>query len=131
MSKGISTIIATIMLLVITIGLAGTAYVFISNLLKISFSKTINLLDLSCNPSGTPNQANITIILSNDGTQNITDSELTVLVDGNIKSPQFTFSTVIPHTTAVATSSDTYLMNKVHTVVISSPSNSVRSEIWC
>jgi flagellin-like protein len=131
MNKGISTIIATIILLVITIGLAGTAYVFISNLLRISFSKTINLLDLSCNPSGTPNQATITIILSNDGTQNITDSELTVLVDGNIKSPQFTFIPIIPHTTAVATSSDTYTMNKIHTVVISSPSNSVRSEIWC
>jgi len=131
MNKGISTIIATIILLVITIGLAGTAYVFITGLLKNTFSKTINVLDVSCNPSNTPNQANITIILSNDGTENITDSELTVLVDGNIKSPQFIFSTVSPRTTTVATSLDTYAMNKVHTVLVSSPSNSVRSEVWC
>ncbi|MDI6826126.1 MAG: hypothetical protein QMD36_02945 [Candidatus Aenigmarchaeota archaeon] len=131
MNKGISTIIAAIILLVITIGLAATAYVFISGLLTSFYSKTINILDVSCNPSGIPNQANITIILSNDGTVNITDSELTVIVDGSIKSDRFTFSTIPPHSTAVATSSDTYEMNKVHTVLVSSPSNSVRSTVWC
>jgi FlaG/FlaF family flagellin (archaellin) len=132
MYKGISTIIATIVLLVITIGLAGTAYIFISGLIGKLYSKTINVLDVSCNPFSS-NQANITIILSNDGTANITDPELTVMVDGAVKSDKFTFtpSPILPRSTAVATSSDTYEMNKVHTVLVYSPSNSVRTEVWC
>lgn len=130
MNKGISTIIATIILLVITIGLAGTAYIFISNMLQSHFSKTINLLDVDCNPS-TPTQAYITIILSNDGTMNITDSEILVTVDGSVKSGSFDFGTLTPRNTTVATSTDLYLMNKVHTVVVASSSNSVRTDVWC
>ena len=131
MNKGISTIIASIILLIITIGLAGTAYVFITGLLTGFYSKVINVLDVSCTPSGVPNMSNITIILSNDGTMNITDSELTVMVDNNIKSDKFAFNTIIPRTTEVATSSEPYQMNKVHIVVVVSPSNSIRTEVWC
>ena len=131
MNKGISTIIASIILLIITIGLAGTAYVFITGLISGFYSKVINVLDVSCTPSGLPNKANITIILSNDGTTNITDSELTVMVDNNIKSDKFTFNTIMPRSTEVATSSDSYEMNKLHLVLIVSPSNSVRTEVWC
>jgi flagellin-like protein len=131
--KGISTIIASILLLVITIGLAGTAYIFISSLLTTSISKTINVLDMSCTPSGNPNKGNITVILSNDGTVNIKDSELIVMVDGNVKSDKFPFNPdpVTPHSTAVATSSDDY-GSGVHTVVVTSPSNSIRGQsVFC
>lgn len=126
--KGISTIIASIMLLVITIGLAGTAYIFIKTILDQSISKTINVLDMSCN------QGNITIILTNDGTANIKDSELIVMVDGNVKSDKFTFNPdpIPAHSTAVATSSEPYGLNAVHTVVVTSPSNSVRGQsVFC
>jgi hypothetical protein len=131
--KGISTIIASILLLIITIGLAGTAYVFISGLLTSSISKTISVLDVSCNPF-TSTKANITIILANDGTVNITDSELIVMIDGTVKSPQFTFNPdpIPARSTAVATSSDTYDMGKIHTVLVASPSNSFRApSVWC
>jgi flagellin-like protein len=131
MNKGISTIIASIILLVITIGLAGTAYVFISNMLTSHFSKVINVIEVDCIPSPNNNRANITIILSNDGTMNITDSQLLVTVDGVVKSGSFDFGTIVPRTTNVSTSIDDYPMNKVHTVVVGSPSNSVRTEVWC
>ena len=130
--KGISTIIASILLLIITIGLAGTAYLFISNLLTGTISKTISVLDISCYPSPANGRSNITIILTNDGTVNITNSDLIVMVDGVIKSQQFDFGAPIyPHSTAVATSKDDYTSNAVHTVSVSSPSNSIRVTRSC
>ncbi|MCX6821431.1 MAG: hypothetical protein NTW30_01500 [Candidatus Aenigmarchaeota archaeon] len=131
--KGISTIIASILLLIITIGLAGTAYIFISNLLTGSISKTISVLDVSCYPLPSDNtRSNITIILTNDGTVNIADSDLIVMVDGVVKSQQFDFGAPIyPHSTAVATSKDDYTSNAVHTVSVSSPSNSIRVTRSC
>jgi|GEM_PF-6717777 len=65
MNKGIATIIATVLLLMITIALAGTGYLFVSGMLTGRTSKTISLLDASC--SG----AAITIVVSNDGTSSI------------------------------------------------------------
>jgi len=87
--------------------------------------KVINILDLYCK------DGRITIILLNDGTRDIKDSELFVMVDNVNKSDSFNFATINPRTTTVATSSDTYEMNKVHKIVVVSPSNSVRSEVWC
>jgi len=129
--KGISSIIASILLLIITIGLAGTAYLFISGMLTGSISKTINVLDISCIPVG-PNQNKITIILSNVGTMNISDSELIVMVDGANRSPDFDFtpSPIPPHSSAVNTSGSNYTSG-VRTVVVASPSNSVRTTVWC
>ncbi len=129
--KGISTIIASILLLVITIGLAGTAYLFISGMLTGSISKTINILDVSCIPVSST-QGKITIILSNDGTMNISDSELIVMVDGSVKSSDFGFSPdpIMPHSSAVNTSGSSY-NSGVHTVVVASPSNSIRTTVWC
>jgi flagellin-like protein len=46
--KGISEIIATILMLMITIGLAGTAFIYISGFLKGTTEKRIALLDVSC-----------------------------------------------------------------------------------
>ena len=128
--KGISTIIASILLLIITIALAGTAYLFITNFLTSTISKTINILDISCYPFNSTS-SNITIIVSNEGTANITDSELTVMVDNILKSDKFTFNTIAPHGTEVATSTDLYNSNQKHVVSITSPSNSVRQTIFC
>ncbi len=46
--KGVSTVIATILMLMITIALAGMAYVYISGVLTGTTGKTIKLLDVTC-----------------------------------------------------------------------------------
>ncbi len=64
--KGISTVVATILMLMITIALAGTAYMYISG----AFSRTtqgIEVEDYFCVSPGTVNFA-----ISNIGTANIT-----------------------------------------------------------
>lgn len=48
MNKGISAIIATILLLLITIALAGTAYMFISGMLQARTAKTVALGNPQC-----------------------------------------------------------------------------------
>ncbi len=98
-----------------------------NNVCYFRLTKTINVLDISCT------QGNITIILSNDGTTDIKDSELIVMVDGNVKSDKFSFNPdpIPPYSTAVATSSETYGTSAVHTVTVTSPSNSVRAQSWC
>jgi FlaG/FlaF family flagellin (archaellin) len=129
--KGISTIIASILLLVITIGLAATAYLFISGMLLQSISKIISILDASCLPFS-PTQGNITLILSNDGTMNITDSEIIILIDGQVKSNDFDFNQpTMPHNSVLNTSKSGYSTGTYHTVVVASPSNSVRVNVWC
>lgn len=62
--KGISEVIATLLMLIITIALAGTAYLYISGFFK---SKTAVVLTIDEGFS-TCNATNITIAIRNDGT---------------------------------------------------------------
>jgi len=72
--KAISTVIAAILLLMIVITLAGTAYVFMSGFLTGKISKTIQVTTFSGN----------LIILQNAGTESISiDNDIKVLVNGN------------------------------------------------
>jgi len=127
--KGISTIIASILLLVITIGLSGTAYIFISGLLSNQINKAITVLDVSCY------SGKITVILSNDGTVNINSlSDIIVTVDGNIETSNFNIfnpNPIPPHSSAINTSSKSFQQNTFHTLVIASTSNSIRTNVWC
>ena len=126
--KGVSAIIATILLLLITIALAGTAYVYMVGLIGGKTSKTISILDASC--SGT----NITLVISNDGTVTIdgdtTDgsSDLKVFVN-NVEDTDFNFGDISPHSTGV--SSDFTGNSGANTVLVVSSSNSVRQTVYC
>lgn len=70
--KGISTIIAIIIIVIITISLAGTAYLFMSGVLTGMTSKTISLLDADL----------YVVIIQNLGTDTISSDEITILVNG-------------------------------------------------
>ena len=135
MEKGISAIIATILLLLITIALAGTAYIFTSGMLQGKTDKSISVLDAACTEdSGNPGNYELTVILANDGTETIdlSDSELTFIVDNTVEVFALSAGTTIdPHTSGVLTSSDADFQPGVHTVVVTSPSNSVQAEAWC
>ena len=127
--KGISAIIATILLLMITIALAGTAYVYMSGMLTGRTSKIISLLDASCT------NANITVVISNDGTADITlADDIKVFVD-NIQDTAIEFS---PSTTLPAHGSTTIIgidqgvsSGNSYTVLVVSPSSVVRSTVFC
>ena len=126
MKKGISAIIATILLLLITIALAGSAYVYVSGMLTGKTAKTISVLDASCTGS------TITVVVSNDGTTNITTSEIKFFV-GNAEDTTVTWNPnqpLAPHTTAVITDI-TGTSGQANTVLIVSPSNAVREVVYC
>ncbi len=76
--KGISTIIASIILVVITIGLISVAYLYMSGLISGTTGKNIQLMDSYCDNDGT--NGNITVMVKNIGTLSITN--LTYFIDG-------------------------------------------------
>lgn len=46
--KGISTVLATLLMLIITIALAGVAYAYISGIFESKATRIINVVDASC-----------------------------------------------------------------------------------
>jgi len=131
MKKGISAIIATILLLLISVTLAGGAYMYASGMLTGRTAKTISISELYC----TDNE--ITIVLSNDGTVDITNVDLKILVDNVDKTSIFsevggtTTYTINPHKTIVLIDNTTSYGLGTHTVLVTSPSNSARQTVYC
>lgn len=62
--KGISTVVATILMLAITIALAGTAYLYISGTFAGQTAVVLSITDATC----TVSPALINVTVSNDGT---------------------------------------------------------------
>jgi len=123
MKKGISTIIATIILLVITISLAGTAYLFMSGMITGQMSKSISILSASCNTT------HILIVVSNTGTKEITDSDIKIYVNEQYAGP---FGKPIkPHESEVNSTISTGVQDGANTLLVISPSNSIRETVWC
>ena len=69
--KAISTIIATILLVVITIGLVSSAYLFVGGILTGSISKIISLVNAKAHR----------VVVRNDGTDTIASDEISVSVN--------------------------------------------------
>jgi flagellin-like protein len=120
--KGISTIIATILLLIITIALAGTAYVFISGVLTGKISKTISIMGASCNATN-----HITLVISNDGTDVIREDDIRIFIGTTYVG---TFGKVIPPKESNVTS-DIQGSSGLNQIRAVSPSNSVEYPVWC
>jgi flagellin-like protein len=79
--KGVSTVIATVLMLVITIALAGMAYTIMSGWLTAQTSKAIEVTDVGCRALVTPNGYYVSI-KNLDPSANITiSSDLTARVD--------------------------------------------------
>ncbi|MBI4020481.1 MAG: hypothetical protein HY367_04055, partial [Candidatus Aenigmarchaeota archaeon] len=64
--KGITPIIAIIILLLITIALAGAAYTYLNIYFQGSTAKSISLVDITCNGG------RVSAIITNIGTQSVT-----------------------------------------------------------
>ena len=76
--KGISTIIATIMMVVITIGLISVAYLYMSGLITGATAQNIALMDAYCDAATNT----INTLIKNDGTTSITLSNVKFYVNG-------------------------------------------------
>ena len=76
MEKGISTIIASLLMLIITIALAGFAYTYISGVLTQRTSVVLSLYEVSTTCNGGTNA--ITVGVTNDGTNVIALSAITI-----------------------------------------------------
>ena len=120
--KGISTIIATILLLIITISLVGTAYMFISGMLTSKISKPISVMGSSCNASNI-----ITLVVSNDGTDDIREREIEIYIDNQFKG---WFNKSIRARDTNVTSDLQGSPGSNHVKLIS-PSNEVDVTVWC
>ncbi len=123
--KGISAVIATILLLMITIAIASTAYMYVTGMIGGMTSKTISVSHASCDGGA------ITLVISNDGTTALVDGDLKVYVNNGDVTGQFGAldDNVQPHTTSVATGSGGNSGSV--TVLIVSPSNSASQTVYC
>jgi flagellin-like protein len=129
MKKGISAIIATILLLLITIALAGTAYMFTSGFLEGRTKKSISVLTAECVGD------DITVVVSNDGLEDVSVSELSFIIDSTDRSTNFrngfSTSTINPHQTAVGIDNTTSYGSGVHNILVTSPSNTAQIQVYC
>jgi len=123
--KGVSAIIATILLLMITIALAGTAYIYMAGMVGGRTNKAISILDASCTNDL------ITLVVSNDGTVGIDGGpgeDLKIYVN-NVENTTFPDMNIIePHNTNVTNVAG---VSGANTVLVVSPSNSVRQVVYC
>jgi len=120
--KGISTIIATVLLLIITISLVGTAYMFMSGMLTSKISKPISIMGGSCNRTN-----HITLVISNDGTDPIEEDDI-MIYNGSIQITNFDKIHITPKDSNVTSFQAAPGSNLVRVI---SPSNSAEFTIWC
>jgi flagellin-like protein len=79
--KGVSAVIATILMLMIVIALAGMAYMYLIGMFTARTSKTIDITDAGCYPTQTPGY--YVSIKNLDATTPISvTNDLTARVDG-------------------------------------------------
>ena len=74
--KGISTVVATLLMLIITIALAGLAYSYISGIFTARTAVVLSIAGADCNPTTNA----IIVTLRNDGTSPINLSAITFSV---------------------------------------------------
>ncbi|OGI14949.1 hypothetical protein A3K63_02895 [Candidatus Micrarchaeota archaeon RBG_16_49_10] len=128
MSKGISAIIATILLLLITIALAGTAYVFISGMLAARTTYTIDIESPECIKTGAI--YNVTFALRNDGTESVTTSSIVVRDGVTTLNMAYGTATLTAKTVTTATSTSTLTAGS-HKVSVTGQSNSESFTVYC
>lgn len=127
MKKGVSAVIATLLMLIITIGLAGLAYTYMSGIITGTAAKTIRLSGAVCDADTNT----VTVIIKNlDTTNSIAAGEVSVFIDGTTISgtvPSIPAGGQVTHSgTSTAATSGT------HTVRILGPANDdVKTGVIC
>ena len=123
-SKGISAIIATILLLVITIAMAGLAYVYVSGIFTRT-TTSVSLVDSYCV------NGDIHIFIQNQGQTSLSkDSVRIVNIDANCTTDPTLTEDLSPGVTVeiVATGCE---RGRQHTYRIISPAGGVPVSVYC
>ena len=130
--KGISAVIATILLLLITVTLATVEYLYISNIIGFRTEKTFQLLSPSCT-NGT-----ISFVVSNQGTKAISNADISIIVDNKLNTTNFEENGVSGDTTysmnpgqAVALVDSLNTTSGSHQLRITTSSDSQSVSIFC
>jgi len=126
--KTLAIVLIPIILLLIIIGLMlfATAYIYMSGAVGVRTSKAISILDASCSNDL------ITLVVSNDGTVGIDGVPVTGDIHiyvNNVENTTFpTMGTIEPHKTD---STNVAGDPGPNTILVVSPSNSVRQVVYC
>jgi len=134
MKKGISTIIATILLLIITIALTGTAYMFVSGMIGTRISQTISA-DISCV------NGKVVLIVYNQGTDVInntaTTKELKIYINNADKTDFFEENGILNQKTyGIVTHGNIVLISNItysggQKMMIMTSSNTQTGDVFC
>ncbi|MCX6821430.1 MAG: hypothetical protein NTW30_01495 [Candidatus Aenigmarchaeota archaeon] len=121
--KGISTIIASIMLVVITIGLIAVAYLYMSGLMTGITATNIKLEDVFCNTT------HMIYLITNIGTANV--ANVTIYMDGQLQQDK----TCNPTLPIAAGGSTTCIHSATvagyHDIRVVGPSNAIAVKPMC
>ncbi len=130
--KGVSTVIATILMLMITIALAGVAYIYISGMIKVA-EKQIKILDVTCTEQE-GNAIYYVSIRNLDPRLTIASTDLTFFVDGALMNlNQVTLDDIPPGSTgrAMVSPGQPFQIGTPHRVKVVGPSNSEEQPAYC
>jgi archaellum component FlaF (FlaF/FlaG flagellin family) len=122
--KGISTIIASIILVVITIGLISVAYLYMSGLITGATSKNLSLSDAYCDS----NTNTIYALIKNDGTVSVAISDIKFYIDGSSVSAGVCTGNLAAGATTTCSLTTT---TGQHELRIIGPSNALPGSIRC
>jgi len=127
--KGISTIIATIIMVVITIGLISVAYLYMSGLITGATAQNIALMDAYCD-AGTDT---IYSLIKNDGTASITMNTVKFYLGGTSYTANPAACTGVSTLAAGATLTCNVVAgaNGFYDLRIVGPSNAVGGTVEC
>jgi FlaG/FlaF family flagellin (archaellin) len=126
--KGISTIIATIIMVVITIGLIGVAYLYMSGLISGRTATNIQLADAYC-------RGTLFMLIKNIGTTSIA-TQINVVIRGQtVAAASITCNPAFPlgagNTTMCSNTTLVNLVTGPNEIRIIGPSNAVGGTINC
>ena len=147
--KGLSTILAMILIVIIVVALIGLTYTFAVNLFGVTsdtatdqteqltdkMQKSVSITSISCNPSTN----RIIFSLKNTGTKNIVATDLTAFVISNTTNEKLSF-TLTPASLTPGSVSDVMssgvtamdlLSSTEYTVKVSAPAADVTQKVSC
>jgi flagellin-like protein len=125
--KGVSAVIATILMLMITVAMAGMAYMYIQGMFKTG-TQAISLLDAYCITGG-----NATFHIRNDGTDNLSPAALTVVKInvGSSCADMVNNSKIINAGSSILYFAQNCDVGRSHTWRMRGPSNAIELTVYC
>jgi len=127
--KGISAVIATILMLMITVAMVGVAYMYISGMLTGSISHSINLASATCNAGA----SSYVTVRNLDPNEDLFTTDLTVFLDGAIATVGWSTNPIPAKGTTMGTITNPLGPGIGTTTIIkvAGPSNSGELTVYC